>query len=169
MDFFSILILLFIIITSAIFIGGLYDAMWIPTRKKNYDRIAQLAYLKPGEVFYDLGCGSANMLFYFSKKYGANCVGIEVSPFWYLYSKVKSLFYKKVKIKYGNFYKHDISKADVIYVFLLPESYLKLKDKIDEELKKGARIILSDWPFKDREPNKISKKEGLVSYYLYQK
>jgi len=169
MDFFSILILFFIILIYTIFTGIFYDAIWIPTRKKDYDRIAQLADLRPGITFYDLGSGSANILFYFSKKYDINCVGIEISLFWYFYSKIKSLFYKKVKIKYGNFYKHGISQADVIYVFLLPEAYPKLKNKIDKELKGGSKLILSYWPFEDRELINVNKKEGLAPYYLYQK
>ena len=169
MDIFSVLILLFIILICTIFTGIFYDAIWIPTTKKDYDRIARLVNLRPGVTFYDLGSGDANMLFYFSKKYGVNCVGIEISPFLYFYSKIKSLFYKKVKIEYGNFYRYDISQADVIYVFLLPKAYPKLKNKIDKELKKESKLILSYWPFEDREPINIDKKEGLAPYYLYQK
>lgn len=169
MDFFSILILFFIVLISVIFAGIFYDAIWVPTKKKDYDRIARLADLRSGMIFYDLGSGNANMLFYLSKKYDVNCVGIEVSPFWYVYSKIKSLFYRKVRIKYGNFYSHDISRADVVFAFLLPKTYPKLKNKFNEELKKEAKLVLSNWPFKSYEPNSVSKGKDLVSYYLYQK
>ncbi len=169
MDFLSILILFFIILICIIFTGLLYDALWVPTKKEDYNRIAQLANLQPKMTFYDLGSGNANILFYLSKKYDIDCVGIEISPFWYFYSKIKSLFYKKVKIKYGNLYKHNISEADVVYVFLLPKTYPKLKNKIDKELKKGAKLILSYWPFEDSKPKNTSKKEGSAPYYLYQK
>ena len=168
MNFFSILILFFILI-CIIFTGLFYDALWTPTRKEDYNRIAQLANLQPKTTFYDLGSGSANILFYLSKKYDIDCVGIEISPFWYFYSKIKSLFYKKVKIKYGNFHKHSISKADVVYVFLLPKTYPKLKNKIDKELNRGAKLILSYWPFEDSKPKNTSKKEDSAPYYLYQK
>src|SRR3989344_8748350 len=97
-----------ILVLIILFLGAFFDAPWVPTRKKDFIRIAEIAELQPGMLFYDLGSGSGEMLFYLSQKYNIYCVGIEVSPILYLYSKVKSLFYKKVKIIYGNFYKHDL-------------------------------------------------------------
>jgi len=167
MDIFSILLWFFVILGFGIFAGSYFDAMWLPTKRENYDRIAKLSQLKPGMIFYDIGSGSANMLFYFSKKYNANCVGIEIAPFWYLYSKIKSLFYRKVKIKYGNFYKYDLSTADVVYAFLLPKNYLKIKNKTDKELKVGAKLVLSSWPFKNSKPIKVDGEGTLTPYYLY--
>lgn len=157
----------FLILILIIFLGALFEAPWFPTRKKDFDRIAKLAELRPGMLFYDLGSGSGEMLFYLSKKYNVNCIGIEISPLLFLYSKIKSLFYNKVKIKYGNLYKHNISEADVVYVFLLPKVYSELKNKIDKELKKGAKLILSCWPFNSWKPNKINKKENAITYFLY--
>ncbi len=118
-------------------------------------------------LFYDLGSGSGKILFYLSKKYNITCVGIELSPLLYLYSKFKSLFFKRVKIKYGNFFQYDLSKADVIYIFLLPKNYDKLRKKLNSELKEGTKIILSCWPFENRKPNTIEKKENAITYYLY--
>jgi len=167
MDIFSISLWFFVILGFSIFAGSYFDAMWLPTKRANYDRIAKLSQLKHGMLFYDIGSGSANMLFYLSKKYDVNCVGIEIAPFWYLYSKIKSLFYKKVKIKYGNFYKHNLSAADVVYVFLLPKNYSKIKNKTDKELKKEAKLILSSWPLKGVEPFNVDERENSISYYLY--
>ncbi|MDP3052123.1 MAG: class I SAM-dependent methyltransferase, partial [bacterium] len=158
---------LILILFCLIFLGALFEAPWVPTRKKDFDRIAKLASLRPDMLFYDLGSGSGEMLFYLSKKYDVNCVGIEISPLLYLYSKIKSLFFSKVKIRYGNFYKYDLSKADVVYVFLMPKTYHKLKVKISSELKEGAMVILSCWPFEDCKPTKINEKENSITYYLY--
>jgi SAM-dependent methyltransferase len=163
-SFFSII--LFVLL---IFCGSLFAAPWVPTRKEDYDEIARLAELKPGMTFYDLGSGSASMLFYFSKKYNVSCVGIEISPILYLYSKIKSLFYRKVEIKYGDFYWHNLSEADVIYVFLLPKAYDKLNKKINKKLKTGARLISAYWPINNYTPIKIIKGKGGTPYYLYQK
>ena len=114
-----------------------------------------------------IGSGTSNLLFYLSSKYNINCLGIEVSPILYLYSKIKSLFYEKVKIKYGNLFKYDLSEADVIYAFLCPKLHNKLKDKVNAELKKGSKVVLSSWPFKGLEPIQVSRKKGGITYYLY--
>ncbi|MDO8436058.1 MAG: class I SAM-dependent methyltransferase [bacterium] len=162
--YFLIPILILIILT---FTGAFFAAVWLPTKKEDFDRITKLAGLRPGMLFYDLGSGDGELLFYLSKKYNVNCVGIEISPLLFLYSKIKSLFYKNVKIYYGDFYKYDLSKADIVYIFLLPKSYARLRKKLETELRKDVKIILSSWPFEDCEPNQIDKKEKAFTYYSY--
>jgi len=169
MEFEFFLILFLILIITTVFTGSFYNAIWIPTKKKDYDRIARLSNLKPGMVFCDLGSGNGNMLFYLSKNYGVECIGIEISPFWYFYSKIKSLFYKKVKIIYGNFNKYNLSGVDVVYIFLTDKAPKKLKEKLVKELKENSKIILPCWSFKNIKPTKINKKNKEVSYYLYNK
>ena len=83
---YKVYLLLLDIFLFLFILGGFFGALWIPTRKKNYERIASLAELKPGMIFYDLGSGSGSLLFYLSKKYNIKCVGIEISPILYLYS-----------------------------------------------------------------------------------
>ena len=163
---FILLINTFIFLTI---IGGLFGAIWIPTKKKDYERIARLAGLRPRMVFYDLGSGSADLLFYLSKKYKIRCVGIEISPILYLYSKIKSIFFKNVRIRYGDFLKHDLSEADVIYAFLLPRIYEKLQEKLCNDAKNESLIILSVWPFKDVKYLKASEEKGKFTYFLYKK
>lgn len=165
-----ILFIIFLLIfLSFMSVGILWGVPWLPTRKKEYDRITELVNLKPNMYFYDLGSGSAEMLFYLSKRYNVKYVGIEVSPILYLYSKIKSLFYKNVQIKYGSFFQYNLSKADIIYVFLLPRIYGKLRNKLNTGLKKNVKVILSTWPFKDLNAAIISKKNNEATYYLYKK
>lgn len=161
--------LILILVLILLFLGALFEAPWATTRKKDYERIVKMVKLQPGMLFYDLGSGTGKMLFYLSRKYNMNCVGIEISPILYLYSKIKSLFYKKVKIMYGNFYKHDLSKADVIYIFLMPKSLDKIKREIGKKLKKDSKIIISCWPLQNCNPKQISKKNNGITYYLYNK
>lgn len=149
--------------------GGFFGAIWIPTKKRDYERIAELSGLRHGMIFYDLGSGNANLLFYLSKKYKIKCVGIEISPILYLYSKIKSIFFKNVQIRYGNFLKHDLSEADVVYAFLLPKVYEKLQKKLCNSAKNESLIILPLWPFKDATPLKTNEKDGEITYFLYKK
>jgi len=150
-------------------LGGFFGAIWAPTRKKDYERIDKLMDLKPGTVLYDLGSGSAGLLFYLSKKYNIKCVGIEVSPILYLYSKIKSLFYKNVEIKFGSFLWHDLKSADIIYVFLLPRIYNKLRNKIKNNTKENVKIISAVWPFENIKYSKISEDNKNMNYYFYYK
>ena len=150
-------------------LGVFFDSVWLPIHKKDYERIVKLAQPKPGEIFYDLGSGTGSLLFYLAKKYKIKGVGIEISPIFYLYSKVKSFFYPNVVIKFGNFFYFNLEEADVIYAFLPPKAYPKLKKKIEEKVKEGTKIILAYWPMSEWKPCQISKKENSATFYLYKK
>jgi SAM-dependent methyltransferase len=167
---FEIIIWIITIFVVSFFIGALFGSPWLPTRKEDFKRIEKLIELKPNMIFYDLGSGSGELLFYLAQKYKIKCVGIEISPLLYAYSKFKSLFYKNVDIKYGNFLRYDLSLADVIYAFLTPNLYSKLEKKIKNDVKKESTLILlSTWPFQNKKPHKISKEDKKITYYLYKR
>ena len=165
----KIILIIIEIILFSLAMGAIFGAIWIPTRKKDYERIAKLINIKPGITLYDLGSGSGGLLFYLSKKYNIKCVGIEIAPLFFLYSKIKSIFYKNVDIKYGSFFRFNLAEADVIYAFLLPRIYDKLKDKIKRSAKENAIIVLSVWPFKGIKPSRIDDEVNEANYYLYYK
>jgi hypothetical protein len=165
----DILLILILILFTSFALGAFFDAPWAPTVKGDFDRIAELAGLKEGMLLYELGSGTGALLFYLSGKYKIHCVGIEVAPLFYLYSKIKSLFYKNVNIKYGNFYNHDLSRADAIFAYLMPKTLNKLREKIKNEAKSDVKIIISCWGFENIKPLKISEMNRRFSYYLYDK
>jgi len=150
-------------------LGVFFGSIWLPTRKKDYDRIAELAQLKQDEVFYDLGSGTGSLLFYLAKKYKIKGIGIEVSPIFYLYSKIKSFFYPNVIIKFGNFFYFNLKGADVIYTFLQPKIYPRLKKKIERGVKDGIRIVLPYWSMPEWKICQTSEKENDFTFYLYKK
>lgn len=67
----------------------------------------------------------------------------------------------------GDVFNHDLSSYDVIYMFLMPETYKKLRDKLSSELKPGARIISYVWPIPDWTPSFVDRTEGTPDIYLY--
>lgn len=154
-----------------VFSGSVLGTPWIPTQKKNFDRIAELAKVKLGDCFYDLGSGSGELLFHLSRNYGVRCVGIEASIPLYLYSKVKSLlFYSgKVEICFGDFNRYDLSKADALYLFLIPDKQEKVFKKLSMETKEGSRVVVSCWPLKEIDYQEASNPKNEINYFLYVK
>jgi hypothetical protein len=49
------------------------------------------------------------------------------------------------RIVYGDILKQDYSSADVITVYLLPESNIKVRPVLEAQLKKGTRIVAHDF------------------------
>ncbi len=127
-----------------------------------------------GKVLYDLGCGRGMALFALTKKFPVKSTGFEINPAVLLYAKVKRLISgskvrKNSKIKFGNFFKTDLSKADIIYLYLFPEIVEKLEEKIKKECKTGTYIICNTFCFQNMEPiwTYFIAKGSLKNIYVY--
>ena len=140
MDFFIILFVFIILWTAAI--AGLSFAPWVPSKKRDFERIFKLANLQPGEIFYDLGCGTGKVAIYAYKKFKAKSIGLEIAIPFYLICKWRQIFNPGTIFKYKNLYKENLGQADVIYFFGTPKTINeKLKSKLEKEVRPGARII----------------------------
>ncbi len=131
---------------------------FIPVQRKVLDEIFLNLKLEENSVLYDLGCGDGRILFEAKKRNRSiSCVGIEIAPFPFLFTKIKSLLHssKNIHILYGNFFNIDISPASHIFLYLFPEVLDDLLPKFEKELKPGTRIVSCDFQFSKREPNKV--------------
>ena len=71
-------------------------------------------------------------------------VGIEIDPVRYYWAKLSILRLRlqdNAKVLFGNFFKSNLSKADVVTLYLLQETNVRLIKKLSDELKPGARIV----------------------------
>lgn len=147
-------------------------APWVPAWKKDLPRICELAQLKPGETFYDLGCGNGKVVLFVGEKYQAKAIGIELALPLFVVCKLRQFFYRNpnISFRFGNLFTHNISDADVVYVFGMPEKLqAKLRQKLTAELKPGARIISYVFPIRDLEPVYVDKPQpDDVAIYVYQ-
>lgn len=166
------LILTFVVL-GTFALGGILAAPWVPLWKRDVRRMLDLAQVKPGEILYDLGAGDGRIIITAAKEYQASATGFEIAvlPYFLAYIKIILLGLRgQARLKYRNFFKEDLSQADVICVFLTPPAMEKLKPKFDKELKTGARIVSYAFDIKGWTKTKIDKpKEKSTAIYLYQK
>jgi SAM-dependent methyltransferase len=158
---------LMVIILSFIY-AGLRAAPWIPAWQRDLERIIKLAEIKPGQIFYDLGCGDGRVVCAAAKN-GARAIGFEISLFQYFLACLRVAFSKgpKAKIIFKDFWDTDLSQADIVYFFLMPKAYFKLQAKLKRELKPGAKVIAYVWPIKQWEPAKVDKISEYPVIYSY--
>lgn len=125
---------------SSNLISVLYGSPYVSARKILVRKALELAQIKKGEIFFELGSGTGQVLIE-AQKLGAASFGFEISPAYYLWSKIRTIFIKNITIKHANIFNIDLTNADIIYVYLLPPLLEKLVSKFRKDLKKGARIV----------------------------
>ena len=139
-------IIFFLFITWTHFFG----APWIPTSSSTVLKILRIAQIRPGDVVYDLGSGDGRILIEAARHFGAKAVGIEIDPLRYIITKIKIYvlhLQDRVQIIRGNFFKQDLSNADIIIVYLSQDTNMKLSEKLLRELKSGTRIVSHTFTF----------------------
>lgn len=142
--------------------GGPYVA----TSHPSVAQAIQLAQIATGEMFIDLGSGDGRLVVA-AAQLGAHATGYETNPWLVLKSRrliARANLTKKAHIIWGNLWRADLTKADVLSVFILPNLLADLEKKFDRELEPGTRVVTIGWPL----PNwPIKKTIGKV--FLYQK
>lgn len=132
------------------------DVIFVPTPHEVVDRMLEMADVRPGEIVYDLGCGDGRIPVAASKKFGVKSWGFDINPVRVKESldrvekeNVKHL----VTIKLADVFELDLSKADVITLYLLPQLNVKLIPQLDK-LKPGCRIVSHDFNMEGVRPKR---------------
>lgn len=161
------LIAILLVILSAVWPPHSPWAPWWRTDKKTAEAICRLAKVGRGDVVYDLGCGDGEALIA-AAKLGAKGVGIEIDLLRFWIAKFRSRtngVSQNLKFIRGNFFKQDISSANIIFVYLIPKTLNLLQPKFDRELKKGTKIVSYRYEMKLK-PAKVDRKNNLFLYVL---
>ena len=142
-------------------------APWVPTRRRDMERILALAQIRPGEIFYDLGCGDGRLVVEAARA-GAIAVGFDISLLPFLMARIRLAAERSsAMVRFKNFFRQDLSKADIVYLFLTPTAMPKVRKKFARELKKGTRVISYAFTIPGLELVAADKRPGRQSVYLY--
>ena len=128
-----------------------------------------MAEVNADDVVYDLGSGDGRIVIDAAQKYHALGVGVEADPLRVILSRLKIIRWglqQRVKITWGNLFHQNLSPATVVVLFLWGRTNEKLKDKLQEELKPGTRVVSYVWKFKGWNPVKVDKKEEIYLYII---
>lgn len=134
-----------------------------------------LAELRAGEIFFDLGAGDGRTVVMAVKEYGARSVGVELRED--LAKKALSTIYEqglqdRITIVNGDMFSVDLTSADVVFLYLTTSANEKVKPKLENELRRGTRIISHDYEIVGWKPVKVvnfceNQTLGFPSHTIY--
>ena len=148
------------------------DVVFVPTPQEVVEKMLELASVKKDDLVYDLGCGDGRIVVTAAKKYGCHAVGFDIDPKRIKESRenvAKNKVEHLAKIEQQDIFKLDLSKANVITLYLLPSLNVKLIPQL-EKLKPGSRIVSHAFDMKGVQPDKVVRfkpEEKKRSYTIY--
>jgi tRNA A58 N-methylase Trm61 len=133
-------------------------APFVPSPHSVVEYMLKLAGLKAGEVLFDMGSGDGRTVIMAAKSFGARGVGIEMRED--LAKKAMASIHEhslddRVTIMNDDMFNVNLTSADVVYLYLTTSANEKIKPKLENDLKKGARIVSHDYEIIGWRPEKI--------------
>jgi len=148
---------------------------YVPTPQEVVDRMLELAQVKKGDVVYDLGSGDGRIVVTAAKKYGVKAIGFEIDPqrIKESHENIKKAGVENlVEIRQQDIRTVDLSAANVLTMYLLPEVNLMIRPNIWKQMKPGSRIVSHDFDMAEWKPLKTEHiKDGSSwdhTLYLWQ-
>ena len=142
------------------------DVIWVPTPQELVDKMLDMAKVTEKDYVIDLGSGDGRTVITAAKR-GAKALGIEYNPEMVELSKrnaAKEGTGDKASFVKADLFESDLSQAQVITMFLLPDINIRLRPKI-LNLKPGTRIVSNTFTMGDWSADETATvKDGCASY-----
>jgi len=133
------------------------DVVFVPTPQDVVDKMLELAQTKKEDLVYDLGCGDGRIVVTAAKTYGCRAIGYDINPVRVTESLAnvqKNNVGDLVTIEEKDIFALDLSKANVVTLYLLPDLNVKLIPQL-EKLAPGSRIVSHDFNMKGVKPDQV--------------
>lgn len=156
--------------------AGLIGAPFAPTRSRIVRKAFAEIQLGAEDVLIDLGAGDGRIVLEAARR-GAAAIGYELSPMMWFIAWLRTQFpptrwKRSPVIRFGNFYKQDLSQATVIFAFLTPRTMPCVKQQLSQQvIPNGRYLLVYAFPLRDVKPEKIVTlpKQGAIYIYDLQK
>ncbi len=147
-------------LSIALVLPATQGALYVSTARARVSAYLETVAPEPGQLLVDLGCGDGRVLRCASRHYRVYAQGYELNPLAYLKARLLSAGYADVAIHRKNFWKADLSSADIVCCYLFPDVMTRLAGKLREELKPGATVVSCNFPLPGFHPDCILRPGG---------
>ena len=148
------------------------DVRYVPTPHDVVAKMLELGRIKKTDVVYDLGCGDGRIVVAAAKKFGVKAFGYDIDPVRVREARknVKDNGVEKlVTIEQADIFTLDLSKANVVMLYLLPQLNVQLIPQL-KKLKPGSRVVSHAFDMQGAKPDKqitIKSTESQAEHEIY--
>ncbi len=149
---------------------------YLATPPEVVEAMLRVAEVQPEEKVYDLGCGDGRVLVTAAEKFGARGVGVELDPEVFALARANVRRHRlegRILLVRGDLFEADLRDADVVALYLLPETLGRLRPRLEQQLRPGARVVTHDfgiaaWP--EVRTEKLGRGDGTAhTIHLYRR
>jgi cyclopropane fatty-acyl-phospholipid synthase-like methyltransferase len=136
---------------------------FVPTPADAIAAMTALAQLTPADLVYDLGCGDGRLLIQAAVDYGVRGVGIDVDGALLdraRYRADQAGVGDRLSFDQADLFEVDLQPATVVFIYLLPHLNLRLRPRLQRQLRPGSRVITHMFDMGDWHPDQTLILEG---------
>jgi SAM-dependent methyltransferase len=145
------------------------DAPYVVTDYDVVDAMLSIAQVRPNEYVVDLGSGDGRILIAAAKSNGARGLGVDIDP-----ARVREATQNaraagvahRIQFRRQDLFQTPLAEADVVTLYLTPEVNLRLRPRILEQMRAGARVVSHDFDMGDWTADH-RQRIGSASVYLW--
>lgn len=143
------------------------DVPYVTTRPETIALMLEMGEVGPGDFVLDLGTGDGRILIAAAQQRGARGLGVDIDPVMIRRAQANARragVADRVTFAVRDLFETPLHEADVVTMYLLPRVNLRLRPRLLEELKPGARVVSHAWDMGDWEPDDTRRAGGAVVY-----
>jgi hypothetical protein len=140
---------------------------YFPTPQPLVDRMLEMAEVQESDFLIDLGCGDGRIPVTAAQRYGATGLGVDFEAQRIVEASENAKnagVVDKVTFRKEDLFDTDISRASVLTLYLSLRINIKLRPRILETMKPGARVLSHDFNMGDWLPDRTERISGRVVY-----
>ena len=145
------------------------DAPYVVTDYEVVDAMLAMARVRPDDYVLDLGSGDGRILIAAARSHGARGLGIEIDPARIREADANASAARVghlVQFRRQDLFETPLGEADVLTLYLTAEVNLRLRPRILEQMRPGARVVSHDFDMGEWRPD-ARQQVGSAALYMW--
>lgn len=135
-------------------------APYMATPQDVVERMLLLAAVGADDHVLDLGCGDGRVAISAARLHGATGSGIDIEPYWIEQSRHNAALAgvaSHVDFSAQDATQCDLSRASVVFLYLVHWSMQMMAPRLRSQLRPGARIVSLSFPIDGWKPTEVDR------------